>query len=313
MVSTPKIGVSSCLLGEKVRYDGDHKHDRYLTDVLGPLVSFVPVCPEVGAGLPVPREPMRLEGDRSAPRLVTTRTRIDLTDRMSAFCREKVVELEREDLCGFIFKKGSPSSGLHRVKVYNRGAAARSGRGLFAQAVTEHFPLLPVEEEGRLSDPALRENFLERVFAYRRWKDFCRDDGGLGGLIRFHACHKLQLMAHNPQLYREIGRLVAGGKSLGREELLCRYEGLFMRALSYRATARKHVDVLMHMMGYFKQQLSSDEKVELLELFDRYRHGVVPLAAPLSLIKQYVRTFDQGYLKQQTYLDPYPVEALPGQ
>ena len=313
MVSTPKIGVSSCLLGEKVRYDGDHKHDRYLTDVLGPLVSFVPVCPEVGAGLPVPREPMRLEGDRSAPRLVTTRTRIDLTDRMSAFCREKVVELEREDLCGFIFKKGSPSSGLHRVKVYNRGAAARSGRGLFAQAVTEHFPLLPVEEEGRLSDPALRENFLERVFAYRRWKDFCRDDGGLGGLIRFHACHKLQLMAHNPQLYREIGRLVAGGKSLGREELLCRYEGLFMRALSYRATARKHVDVLMHMMGYFKQQLSADEKVELLELFDRYRHGVVPLAAPLSLIKQYVRTFDQGYLKQQTYLDPYPVEALPGQ
>lgn len=311
MASTLKIGVSSCLLGEKVRYDGGHKHDRYLTDVLGPLVSFVPVCPEVGAGLPVPRETMRLEGDPGAPRLVTTRSRVDLTERMAAFCREQVESLEREELCGFIFKKDSPSSGLHRVKVYNRGVAARSGRGLFAQAVTDHFPHLPVEEEGRLSDPTLRENFLERIFAYRRWKDFCRDDGGLGGLVRFHACHKLQLMSHNPQLYREIGRLVASGKSLGREELLGRYEGLFMRTLGYRATARKHIDVLMHMMGYFKQQLSADEKAELLELFGRYRQGAVPLAAPLTLIKHYVRTFDQGYLKQQTYLDPYPAAALP--
>ncbi len=312
MASIPKIGVSSCLLGEKVRYDGGHKHDRYLTDVLGPLVSFVAVCPEVGAGLPVPREAMRLEGDPASPRLVTIRGRVDLTERMKEFCREQVELLEGEELCGFIFKKGSPSSGLHRVKVYNRGALARSGSGLFAQAVTEHFPNLPVEEEGRLSDPILRENFLERVFAYGRWKEFCRDDGGLGGLVRFHACHKLQLMSHNPRLYREIGRLVAQGKSLGREELLWRYEALFMRTLGFRATARKHLDVLMHMMGYFKRELSADRKAELLELLDRYRHGAVPLTAPLTIIKQYVYTFDQGYLKQQTYLDPYPDEALTG-
>lgn len=312
MASIPKIGVSSCLLGEKVRYDGGHKHDRYLTDVLGPLVSFVAVCPEVGAGLPVPREAMRLEGDPASPRLVTIRSRVDLTERMKEFCREQVELLEGEGLCGFIFKKGSPSSGLHRVKVYGRGAAARRGSGLFAQAVTEHFPNLPVEEEGRLGDPILRENFLERVFAYRRWKEFCRDDGGVGGLVRFHARHKLQLMSHDPRLYREIGRLVAQGSSLGREELMRRYEGLFMRTLGFRATTRKHLDVLMHMMGYFKRELSADRKAELLELFDRYRHGVVPLTAPLTMIKGYVYAFDQGYLKQQTYLDPYPDGALPG-
>lgn len=311
MASVPKIGISSCLLGEKVRYDGGHKLDRYLTEVLGPLVSYLPVCPEMGADLPVPREPMRLEGDPASPRLVTVSTRIDLTERMTTFCREQAAALEGEELCGFIFKKGSPSSGLHRVKIYNPGGAVRSGRGLFARAVTERFPNLPVEEEGRLSDPALREHFLERVFACRRWKDFRRDDGGLGGLVKFHACHKLQLMSHNPQLYREIGRLVANGQSLEREALLDRYEGLYMRTLGFRATARKHVDVMMHMMGYFKKQLSSADKAELLDLLDRYRLGTVPLAAPLALISHYVRRFDQGYLKQQTYLDPYPAEALP--
>ncbi len=183
MASSPKIGVSSCLLGERVRYDGGHKHDRWLTDILGPLVTFVPVCPEVEAGLPVPREAMRLEGEPTAPRLVTTRSRIDLTERMQAFCRAKVVELEREELCGFVFKKDSPSCGLFRVEAYNRDKGVRSGKGLFARAVAERFPNLPMEEEGRLSDPALREQFLERVFAYHRRKDFCRKDGTLGDQV----------------------------------------------------------------------------------------------------------------------------------
>lgn len=173
------IGVSSCLLGNKVRFDGGHKHDRYITDTLGRYFTFLPVCPEVECGLPVPRESMRLEGDPAAPRLVTGQTRIDHTERMSAYCAAKVKELEQADLCGFIFKTGSPSSGLNLVKVYNKGMPSKSGSGLFAAAVARHFPLLPLEEEGRLNDAEIRGNFIERVFSYRRWKDqsvFCQPD-----------------------------------------------------------------------------------------------------------------------------------------
>ena len=171
MSDTIKIGVSSCLLGEPVRYDGGHKHDHYITAILGAYFSFVPVCPEVGCGLPIPREAMRLEGDPAAPRLLTHKSRVDLTAQMQAFCAAKVRELEQENLCGFIFKKDSPSSGLFHVKVYQNGMDVKLGRGLFAAAVAQHFPLLPLEEEGRLGDPLLRENFIERVFSYRRWKD----------------------------------------------------------------------------------------------------------------------------------------------
>ena len=217
MTKTIKLGVSSCLLGEPVRYDGGHKLDRYITDTLGRYFSFVPVCPEVGCGMPIPREAMRLEGDPATPRLVTNKTHIDKTEQMLAFCRSKVRELETEDLCGFIFKKDSPSSGLYRVKVYISGMPARSGSGLFASAVAKHFPLLPVEEEGRLNDPDIRENFIERVFGFRRWKDLLLDKPDLGRLVAFHARHKLQIMAHSPTLYREMGALVAHGKkSQGR-------------------------------------------------------------------------------------------------
>jgi len=163
------IGVSACLLGENVRYDGGNRHDSYITDVLGRFFSFVPVCPEVGCGLTTPRETMRLEGDPAAPRLVTNKSRIDLTQQMLTYCRAKLAELEGEELCGFIFKKDSPSCGLWRVEVYNNGVPARTGSGLFAHAVTRRLPLLPVEEEGRLADPKLRENFIQRVFTYRRW------------------------------------------------------------------------------------------------------------------------------------------------
>lgn len=172
MENSIKIGVSSCLLGEPVRYDGGHKHDHNITDTLGHYFTFVSVCPEVGCGLPIPREAMRLEGDPAAPRLLTHQSRVDLTAAMQAFCSAKVQELEQEDLCGFIFKKNSPSCGLYRVKVDNNGRAAKSGRGLFAAAVAQHFPLLPLEEEGQLNDPPLRENFIERVCSYCRGKDF---------------------------------------------------------------------------------------------------------------------------------------------
>lgn len=207
MTAPITIGVSSCLLGENVRYDGGHKHDRYITDTLGRFFRFVSVCPEVGCGLPVPRETMRLEGDPDSPRLITGRSRQDLTDRMQDYCRAKVVELERENLCGFIFKKNSPSSGLYRVKVYHSGMPAKSGSGLFASALVRHFPLLPVEEEGRLNDPPIRENFLERVFCYSRLRDFLACNPELASLVEFHTSHKLLLMSHSVMLYRSLGSL----------------------------------------------------------------------------------------------------------
>ena len=305
-----KIGISSCLLGEKVRYDGGHKQDRYITDILGKFFTFVPVCPEVGCGLPVPREAMRLEGDPESPRLVTSKTRVDKTEQMLQFCRARVEELATEDLCGFVFKKNSPSSGLFRVKVYRDGMPTKNGSGLFAAAVARRFPHLPLEEEGRLNDPLLRENFIERMFSYRRWKDFLAGSPDLGALVQFHTCQKLLIMSHSTQLYREMGALVGRGKEMGWSELLRRYEELFMKALELQATVKKQTNVLMHVMGYFKQQLSPDEKQELLGIIGQYHDGLVPLIVPITLLKHYVNKYRQQYLQQQIYLSPYPAELM---
>ncbi len=310
MTSSITIGVSACLLGQEVRYDGGHKHDRYITDTLGRFFRFVPVCPEVGCGLPIPRESMRLEGDPAAPRLVATRSRRDLTEQMLAFCDARVRELEREEPCGFIFKKNSPSSGLYRVKVYQEGAPPRPGSGLFAAAVVRHFPLLPVEEEGRLNDPAIRENFLERVFCYHRWKGFLAGTPELGALVEFHTRHKLLIMSHSVQQYHDLGSLVARGREISRDELLASYEHQFMKALALHATASKQTNVLMHIMGYFKRELTPGEKRELLELIDQYRRQLVPLIVPLTLLRHYVMKYDQPYLKQQIYLSPHPAELM---
>ncbi|MBJ6750506.1 YbgA family protein [Geomonas anaerohicana] len=305
-----KIGVSSCLLGEKVRYDGGHKHDPYLTSVLGRFFSFVPVCPEVECGMTTPREAMRLEGDPGEPRLMTHRTRIDKTEQMLEFCRKKVEQLAHEDLCGFVFKKGSPSSGLFRVKVYREGLPPASGSGLFAAAVVRRFPQLPVEEEGRLNDPVLRENFIERVFAFRRWKDFLAQSPDLGKLVQFHTCQKLLIMSHSTQLYRDLGALVARGKELPLTELLERYQELYMGALALHATVKKQTNVLMHVMGYFKKHLTAEEKQELLQLIEQYHDGLVPLVVPLTLLKHYVVKYRQEYLQQQVYLAPHPAELM---
>lgn len=310
MTERIKIGVSSCLLGEQVRFDGGHKHDHYITDTLGPYFTFVPVCPEVGCGLPVPREAMRLEGDPAAPRLMTGKSRVDLTAQMQTFCTGKVKELEAEDLCGFIFKKNSPSSGLFRVKVYNNGMAAKSGRGLFADAVARHFPLLPLEEEGRLNDPPLRENFIERVFSFRRWKDFLAAAPTLGKLVEFHTAHKLLMMAHSPEHYRQLGVLVAHGKELSAAELYRQYEELLMKGLALHATTAKNTNVLQHIMGYFKKELDPAEKAELLEVIGQYHDHLLPLIVPLTLLKHYVRKYDQTYLRGQIYLSPHPAQLM---
>lgn len=308
--STIRIGVSACLLGERVRYDGGHKHDRYITDTLGRFFHFVPVCPEVECGLPVPREAMRLERDGTDVRLVTNKTHVDHTRRMLDWCARRVRELESEDLCGFIFKKDSPSSGLFNVKVYAKGTPARGGRGLFARAVTEHFPLLPVEEEGRLHDMVLRENFIERVFAYRRWKDLLAGGRTLGRLVEFHTAHKLLIMAHSPEIYRELGNLVAHGREMPRDDLFNRYQELFMKALSLHATVRKNTNVLQHIAGFFKKELTKEEKAEIQEVIGQYHQRLVPLIVPVTLLRHYIRKYGQDYLLKQVYLSPTPQELM---
>lgn len=305
------VGVSACLLGEHVRYDGGHKRDSYVVDTLGKHFTFVPVCPEVESGMPTPREAMRLEGDPASPRLVTRTTRIDKTDQMRSFCERKLQELATIPLCGFIFKKDSPSSGLFRVKVHTPGGGvSKSGSGLFAGAFVRRFPLVPVEEEGRLNDPVLRENFIERVFAFDRWRRFREGEPGPGGLVAFHTRHKLLVMAHSPELYRTLGKLVARAGEIPLPRLLGEYEELFFRALSLHATPRKHANVLQHMAGYFRKMLTHDEKIELQEVIESYRKGLVPLIVPLTLLKHYIRKFGQPYLADQVYVDPHPSELM---
>ncbi len=311
MDSIIKVGVSSCLLGNNVRYDGGHKRDRYTTDTLSKYFQFVPVCPEVECGLPVPREAMRLVGDPESPRLIAIRSGIDYTGKMQEFCSRKMIELKSEDLCGFIFKKDSPSSGLFRVKIYHpSGNSLRIGRGLFASAVMKHFPLLPLEEEGRLHDPILRENFIEKVFSYRRWKNFLQERPDYKKLITFHTRQKLLLLSHSPRHYAALGKLVAEGKGKPQSELLAEYEELFMEALSIFATVKKHRNVLQHIMGYFKTLLTRDEKAELLEVIGDYGNALVPLTVPLTLLNHYVRKYDVSYLKYQAYLAPHPSELM---
>ncbi len=296
-------------MGEPVRYDGGHQLDPFLKDTLGRYVDFVPVCPEMELGLGVPREPVRLVGDPDAPCLVTVRTGRDLSKCMTEWARRRVAELEKEDLSGFVFKSRSPSSGMERVKVYpEKGAPVKKGIGLFARIFMEHFPLLPVEDEGRLHDPALRENFIERIFDLRRWRECLATGKNIRRLIEFHTVHKLVLLSHSEKHCHLLGRLLADAKTVPVRELYARYQTLFLEALALQATARKHANVLQHMMGYFKKELSPDEKKELLEVIDLYRRGICPLIVPLTLIKHYVRKYEEPHLRKQVYLDPHPVE-----
>ena len=260
------LGISSCLLGNNVRYDGGHAWDRFLTDTLGQYVAYVPVCPEVECGFSIPRETLRLVGSPDAPRLVTVKSGQDHTGRMLTWARGKVEELEKEQLCGFIFKSKSPSSGMERVKIYDEhGVPAKKGVGLFARAFMEHFPLLPAEDEGRLHDPALRENFIERIFTYQRWREVVQQKKSIGALVAFHTRHKLLILSHSPKHYQAMGKLVAAAQKNALSSLYDQYQTMLMEALRIKATASKHSNVLQHMMGYFKAELSADEKQELLE------------------------------------------------
>lgn len=304
-----RIGVSACLMGVKVRHDGGHKWDRYLTDTLGQHVAYLPICPETECGMGVPRESMRLKGNPASPRLIGNKTGSDITEDMVTWARDRVASLEKENLCGFIFKKDSPSCGMERVKVYNeKGMAQKKGQGLFAQAFMERFPLMPVEEEGRLHDPRLRENFIERIFTLKRWRQTLETRKTLGKLVDFHTRNKLLILSHSQKHYRALGRLVAKGKKQTIGELFASYETGLLEALSLQAIRKKHVNVLQHIMGFFKKQLEADEKQEILELIDQYRSDYVPLIVPVTLLNHFVRKYDQPYLKDQTYLRPHPVD-----
>jgi uncharacterized protein YbgA (DUF1722 family)/uncharacterized protein YbbK (DUF523 family) len=304
-----KLGISSCILGENVRYDGGHKLDRFLTNTLGQYVEYVPVCPEVECGLPIPRESMHLEGDPESPRLITSKTKQDMTDRMLSWAKKRVVELEKEDLCGFIFKSDSPSSGMERIRVYNeKGMPVKKGIGIFARIFMNHFSLLPVEDEGRLHDPELRENFIERIFTLKRWREVLAKKENRGSVVDFHTKHKLLILSHSPKHYQMMGMLVANAKDFPIKELYQQYQNILMEALRLKTTSKKNSNVLMHMMGYFKEQLSSGEKKELLEVIDHYRQEYIPLIVPITLIQHFVRKYDQPYLRQQVYLNPHPLE-----
>ena len=305
-----RLGVSSCLLGAQVRYDGGHKLDRYLRDVLGAYVDFVPVCPEVEVGLPVPRDTLRLvRNEEDAVRLVFARSGEDITERMESWAQQRVRELEREQLDGFVFKSKSPSSGMERVKLYAAGGVPKKiGVGVFARIFMEHFPLLPVEEEGRLNDPKLRENFITAIFTLKRWRLLMESSPELGDLVDFHTRHKLLIFAHSETIYRQMGRLVATGKQKPLADLLAEYLVLLKEALRLQTTVKKHINVLYHILGYFKRHLEADEKKELIELIEDYRNGLLPLIVPVTMINHFVRKYDQPYLAAQVYLKPHPKE-----
>lgn len=304
------IGVSACLLGQEVRYDGGHKRNTYMTESLARHFEFVPFCPEVSIGLGIPRAPIRLENRAGQVRAVGVRDPdLDVSDALRHYGES--VAGQHSHLSGYIFKKGSPSCGLERVKVYGpKGMPLSKGRGVYADALTGCLPLLPVEEEGRLMDPVLRENFIERVFVYHRWQQLLSSGLTPAALVDFHSRHKFSILSHDEQRYRDLGRLVSRAGQDDLESLARQYAESLMAALGRRATRRRHSNVLMHVMGYLKRRLDADDKEELLELIDRYRIGEVPLIVPITLLKHHLRRHPNAYIEQQFYLNPHPQELM---
>lgn len=304
------IGVSSCLIGEKVRFDGGHKRDSYICDLLANYVDFLPICPEVAIGMGVPRPAIRLVGDPKSPRLVEVKNvERDYTLAMLEFANETMQQLTH--ISGYILKSQSPSCGLRRVKIYQgKGQAPLSGQGLYAKILEEQFPYLPIEEEGRLNDPRLRENFIERLFVYHDWQ--VTNEPGLTAhaLINLHTRHKLTLMAHHPSKSRELGQLVSRVDKKNIASLAPEYLYKLMNTLCYIATPNKHANVLMHCLGYFKKILTKMDKQELVNLIEQYQQGLVPLVVPITLINHHLIHYPQPYLEGQSYLSPYPAELM---
>lgn len=312
MSNTPdkiKVGISSCLLGQEVRYNGGHKHSELCTKELAQYFEFVATCPELGAGLGVPRPAIRLIGDPNVPRAVRSDdTGYDVTDKLQQFAEQRIPHLH--DLCGYIFIKNSPSCGLFRVKVYqdNGYPHQQPGRGVFAAALTQAMPLLPVEEDGRLQDPVLRENFITRVFAWHNWHELLKQGLTPAALINFHSRYKYTVMAHSPQEYQALGRMLADAGKHDPQILGAEYFTRLMQSLQQLATRKTHTNVLMHLQGYLKQKLEAKEKEHMTAVIDQYRKGILPLVVPVTLLRHHFHQHHDPYIERQSYLQPYPDE-----
>lgn len=303
-----KIGISACVLGAQVRFDGGHKASTFCTQQLKPLVEYVPVCPEQAIGMSVPRPPIRLQYNAEQQiRLVQTRDNsLDYTEQMLSFTAKLLPQLA--DLSGYIVCAKSPSCGMERVKLYDTEGnnLGKQAVGLYTRQLMQHYPWLPVEEDGRLLDPALKENFIARVFACYDYQQSMRDGFSIGKLVAFHSRYKFQLLAHSPQAYRQLGRLVAEAKLFQPQELQLRYLTELMQAMRQIASRKQHTNVLQHLQGFFKKVLEPASRAELSELIDRYRLGFVPLLAPVTLLQHHLRRYPNQYLQQQSYFAPYP-------
>ena len=308
-----RIGVSQCLLGDGVRFDGGHKRNRFVVDILNPYVNYVPVCPEVEVGMPTPREAIRLVGDPVTPELIGVQSAIDHTSSMRGWSAEKADALSNESLDGYIFKKDSPSCGLFRVRVYNKktGIPTRDGRGLFASAVTEVFPNLPVEEEGRLNDHQLRENFISRIFISHRWRAYLENDRSPAGLVAFHTAHKMSFLSHSPVHYRGLGHICSRAGSDDIDAVMDDYVRAMAACTRVLATPGKHSNVIMHLMGFIKDRMDSRDKAELLDLVDQMRNRSLPLIVPITLLKHHLNRCEvPDWVSRQVYLNPYPGELM---
>ena len=325
-LNRPRIGISRCLLGDEVRYDGGHKRDAFLVSTIGRFVEWVPVCPEVEAGMGTPREPIQLVASADgvtagahSVRLLGVKSGEDWTARMTTFAASRVRQLKSANLDGYVLKRDSPTCGLEHVRVHDPFDSLRSlragedrvtknGRGLFAEALVGALANLPIEEEDSLNDPDHRENFIERVFAYQRLRALFTGRWTIHSLVVFHSMHKLQLLSHSRQGYAEMGRLVAGAVKQPRRDLSATYQRLFMTTLSRLTTSARHADVMLHAIGHLKRLIQPGDRDELLNAIEDHRRGIVPLVVPITLLRHHVRRHDVGYLKDQTYLEPHPRE-----
>ena len=305
-----RIGVSACLLGAKVRFDGGHKRNRFLLEELGEHFEFVPFCPEVAIGMGTPRPTLRLVGKPEQPRAVGSRdASLDVTDALQVYSTDTASRLD--GLSGFVFKKDSPSCGMERVKVYNdKGMPQRDGTGIFARAVQKANPLLPVEEEGRLNDPVLRENFVSRVFVYARWQGLQQQGLSKKALLDFHTSHKLLLMAHSPAAYRELGRMLAVLGKVELDQLAGLYILRVMQVLKKPASRKRHVNVLQHILGYLRKHLDATSRADLVDVIDSYRRGTVPLVVPITLLQHSFRRRPHSWISRQVYMQPHPGELM---
>lgn len=308
MTSSPviSIGISSCLLGDEVRYDGGHKRHTYIEKTLGQYFEFVGFCPEMAIGMGVPRDPIRLARINDQIRCVGIKDpSLDVTHQLRDCADEQ--KHWQATICGYIFKKDSPSCGMERVRVYINDSPTRNGQGLFAQRVMQNFPNLPVEEEGRLGDPILRENFIQRVYVLHRWQQLLAEGLTRHSLAQFHARHKLIIMSHNQNAVRELGKMLAEGDS-DIHRLAANYLTNLMACLKVRATRGNHVNVLQHIQGYLKRNLGADDKAELAEIIEKYRVAELPLIVPITLLRHHFRKSPDAYVDHSFYMHPYPAE-----